>query len=111
MTPPVNHHAEAVALIRACDALRDNFADHIPWHEIQAAATLAQVHATLAVLAGPPPVQDDPYWAQAKRLEDLLVAVRNADLHQRGPAREDVITIRRDEWKKIQRLVRGKDEA
>ena len=45
------HYREAEALINAIDAMRDNYATDIPWHEVQAASTLAQVHATLALAA------------------------------------------------------------
>ena len=45
------HYHEAEALIEAIDAMRDNLAADIPWHEVHASSALAQVHATLALAA------------------------------------------------------------
>ena len=86
-TPEIDHRAEAEALLFACDAMRDNLAADIPWAEIQAAATLALVHASLAA----PPVRtveigaDETAWRELLELraavQDLITAI---DERERG---------------------------
>lgn len=76
---PGYHRAEAEALLSTCDAMRDNFAADIPWAEIQAAATLAQVHATLA---GPP----------VRTVEIVADETAQRELHELRAAVQDLIT-------------------
>ena len=75
-----DHIAEAEELIRACDAMRDGYASEIPWHEIQAAATLAQVHATLATRGEPAGHPVTPYREALTELREAIASAREGAL-------------------------------
>ena len=68
-----DHIAEAEELIRACDAMRDGYASEIPWHEIQAAATLA----TRQEPAGHPVT---PYREALTELREAIASAREGAL-------------------------------
>jgi hypothetical protein len=85
----IDHRAEALRLLAVAD---DRHADGDP--EGGAIFTAqAQVHATLAATQPAPAPADDPYWAQAKELEELRKHARAVTNQARGVVGEDNMTV------------------
>jgi len=98
----VDHRAEAVRLARRSEEVLG----HVYGQSVdaQVLATLAQVHTSLAAQSTTtPPWTTDEVTAMATELRELREAVRQADLHQRGPASDETITIPRTYWATVQR--------